>query len=110
VQSAGEATPLGPDLLLTSVHVGALGIELPGDTTVSTVLLGADLPFVTPGKNTVAGVGGGAVGVRGAGVYRAVGGRVPTFGRCRHRCRSMNRCTLPLGVFGSSERNSISRG
>jgi hypothetical protein len=54
-----RATPVGPDLLLASVYVGALGIERLGDTTVNTVLLGAGLPFVTPGKNTVAGVLGG---------------------------------------------------
>ena len=49
----------GGDQLLTSVHVGALGLERVGDTTVNTVLLGANLPFVTPGKNTVGGVLGG---------------------------------------------------
>jgi len=49
----------GGDALLTSVHVGVLGLERVGDTTVSTVLLGANLPFVTPGKSTVAGVLGG---------------------------------------------------
>ena len=49
----------GGDQLLTSVHVGALGLERVGDTTVNTVLLGASLPFVTPGKSTVAGVLGG---------------------------------------------------
>ncbi|MBH5396839.1 autotransporter domain-containing protein [Bradyrhizobium sp. CNPSo 4010] len=54
-----RATPVGPDLLLTNVYVGALGIERLGDTTVNTVLLGANLPFVTPGKNNVAGVLGG---------------------------------------------------
>jgi hypothetical protein len=51
--------PAGSDLLLTSVHVGAIGLERVGDTTVNTVLLGASLPFVTPGKNEVAGVLGG---------------------------------------------------
>jgi len=48
------------DLLLTSVSVGVLGIERLGDTTVNNVLLGASLPFVTPGRNAVAGVFGGA--------------------------------------------------
>jgi hypothetical protein len=43
------------DALLTSVNVGVLGIERLGGTTVNTVLLGQGLPFVTPGKNTVAG-------------------------------------------------------
>jgi len=47
------------DALLTSVNVGVLGIERAGDTTVNTVLLGQGLPFVTPGKSTVAGVFGG---------------------------------------------------
>jgi hypothetical protein len=47
------------DALLTSVHVGVLGIERLGDNTINTVLLGQNLPFVTPGKNTVAGVFGG---------------------------------------------------
>ncbi|HEY1542317.1 MAG TPA: autotransporter domain-containing protein [Xanthobacteraceae bacterium] len=55
-----RATPLGPDLLLTSVHFGAIGIERVGDDTVNTVVLGGSLPFVTPGKNDVAGVVGGA--------------------------------------------------
>lgn len=64
VEERGElkltrATPVGPDLLLTNVYVGALGIQRLGDTTVNTVLLGASLPFVTPGKNKVAGVLGG---------------------------------------------------
>jgi hypothetical protein len=36
------------------VHLGAVGLERAGDTTVDTVLLGASLPFVTPG--TVVGV------------------------------------------------------
>ena len=54
-----RATPVGPDLLLTSVHVGAIGIERAGDTTVDTVLLGASLPFVTPGRSTVEGLVGG---------------------------------------------------
>ena len=47
------------DLLLTSVHVGAIGLERTGDTTVNAVLLGANLPFVTPGANDVAGIVGG---------------------------------------------------
>ena len=47
------------DALLTSVNVGVLAIERAGNTTVNTVLLGQGLPFVTPGKNTVAGVFGG---------------------------------------------------
>ena len=54
-----RAMPVGPDLLLTSVHLGAIGLERAGDTTIDTVLLGANLPFVTPGKNDVAGVVGG---------------------------------------------------
>ena len=57
-----RATPIGPDLLLTSVHIGAIGLQRTGDSTVNAVLLGANLPFVTPGKNDVAGaVGGGGV-------------------------------------------------
>jgi Autotransporter beta-domain len=47
------------DSLLTSVNVGLLGIERLGDTTINAVLLGQGLPFVTPGKTTVAGVFGG---------------------------------------------------
>ncbi len=54
-----RATPIGSDLLLTSVHVGAIGLDRAGDTTVNAVLLGANLPFVTPAKNAVAGVLGG---------------------------------------------------
>jgi uncharacterized protein with beta-barrel porin domain len=54
-----RAAHLGPDLLLTDVYVGALGLERAGDTTVDTVVLGASLPFVTPGKNAVAGIVGG---------------------------------------------------
>ena len=54
-----RAMPVGPDLLLTSVHAGAIGLDRLGDTTVDTVLLGANLPFVTPGRNHVAGVVGG---------------------------------------------------
>lgn len=57
-----RATPMGPDLLLTSVHVGAIGIERLGDTTVDATLLGINLPFVTPGRNSVAGIlGGGGI-------------------------------------------------
>jgi uncharacterized protein with beta-barrel porin domain len=47
------------DSLLTSAHVGALGVERLGDTTINTVLLGVGLPFLTPGRNSVAGVLGG---------------------------------------------------
>jgi hypothetical protein len=54
-----RAIKLGPDLLLSSLYVGALGIERTGDTTVNTVVLGASLPFVTPGRAAVAGVVGG---------------------------------------------------
>jgi hypothetical protein len=54
-----RAVPVGPDLLLTNIYVGAIGIERAGDTTVNTVLLGASLPFVTPGRTAVAGVLGG---------------------------------------------------
>ncbi len=45
--------------MLTSVHIGAICLERAGDTTVNAVLLGAGLPFVTPGANDVAGVVGG---------------------------------------------------
>jgi hypothetical protein len=72
----------GPsEFLLTSVHVGVLGIERVGDTTVNTVLLGANLPFITPGKSSVGGVLGGAglewhtregVSFFGAGEYLAM--------------------------------------
>src|SRR5262249_434881 len=54
-----RAANVGLDLLLTSVYLGALGIERAGDTTVNTVVLGAGLPFVTPGRSAVAGVVGG---------------------------------------------------
>lgn len=50
-----HASVFGRDLLLTSVHVGVLGIERVGDTTVDAVLLGAGTPFLTPGKADVAG-------------------------------------------------------
>jgi uncharacterized protein with beta-barrel porin domain len=55
-----RATPVGRDLLLTSVNVGIIGLERVGGTTVNTVLLGAGLPFVTPGRNDTAGIVGGA--------------------------------------------------
>jgi hypothetical protein len=54
IEERGELTraaPVGPDLLLTAVQLGAVGLERAGDTTVDTVLPGARLPFVTPGKN-----------------------------------------------------------
>jgi len=54
-----RSIPLGPDRLLTSLYVGALGVERAGDTTINTVVLGASLPFVTPGRSAVAGVLGG---------------------------------------------------
>jgi uncharacterized protein with beta-barrel porin domain len=54
-----RATPLGSDLLLTSLYVGAIGVERAGDTSINTVVLGATLPFVTPGRSAVGGVLGG---------------------------------------------------
>jgi hypothetical protein len=55
-----HTTTVSPrEVLLTSVNVGVLGIERLGNTTINTVLLGQGLPFVTPGKNTVAGAFGG---------------------------------------------------
>lgn len=45
--------------LKTGLHVGAIGPERVGDTTVNTVLLGQNLDFVTPGK---AGALGGLAG------------------------------------------------
>ena len=62
IEERGELTraaPVGPDLLLTAVQLGAVGLERAGDTTVDTVLLGASLPFVTPGRSTVEGLVGG---------------------------------------------------
>jgi outer membrane autotransporter protein len=77
-----HTTAFGPsEFLLTSVHVGVLGIERVGDTTINTVLLGANLPFITPGKSSVGGVLGGAglewhtregVSFFGAGEYLAM--------------------------------------
>jgi hypothetical protein len=72
---------MGADQLLTSIYGGVLGLERAGDTTVNTVQLGADLPFVTPGQNDVAGALGGlafewrtraGVSFFGAGEYTAI--------------------------------------
>jgi hypothetical protein len=53
------AQPGSAPILLTSVHVGAIGIERIGDATVNTVGLGANPPFVAPGRNDAAGIVGG---------------------------------------------------
>ena len=45
--------------LKTGLHVGAIALERIGDTTISTVLLGQNFAFATPGK---AGAFGGLVG------------------------------------------------
>jgi hypothetical protein len=72
------------DQLLTSIYGGVLGLERVGDTTVNTVLLGANLPFVTPGENDVAGALGGlgfewrthaGISFFGAGEYQAMSDR-----------------------------------
>jgi Autotransporter beta-domain len=54
-----RAVPVGAALLLASVHVGVIGLERAGDTTVNAALLGVNLPFVTPGRSAVSGVVGG---------------------------------------------------
>lgn len=65
-----HASTFGGRPLLTSVHAGVLGMQQAGDTTVNTLVLGASMPFVTPGKDTVAGVlgGGGFEWHTGAGI------------------------------------------
>jgi hypothetical protein len=67
--------------LLTSLYGGVVGLQRVGDTTINTVLLGASLPFVTPGQNDVVGELGGlgfewrtrnGVSFFGAGEYTAM--------------------------------------
>jgi len=70
-----HATMFGhTDQLLASVYVGALGLQRMGDTTVNTVLLGASVPFVTPGQSNVVG------GLAGLGLEWRTGNGVSLFG------------------------------
>jgi hypothetical protein len=60
--------------LRTSVHGGLIALQRIGSPTVNTVLIGQDLSFTTPGKNSAAGV------VAGAGFDLCAGPNVSLFG------------------------------